>query len=447
VNRIALNIICKNEAHIIERMLTSALPMIDMIVAVDTGSTDDTVALTNAFGMKHNLPTFVFDRPFDNFCNSRNHALDKLHEMVALLNWNPECTWGFNADCDEIVRILPGFNKQVIECDMLVLRQRIGKETFTRQGIFRLSKNFRWESPVHEELVWDDPSVKKKYEFNIEIIEEPAGASWKGNLEQKFLRYAHILKEHIASGNRNFRSIYFVGDSYNAAASYATDERKAADYYQLAEQYFDEAATLLPVSREVRFMLYKKIAENKGAMGYEWPDIKEALLAAYNAHVFKAETLAVIIEHYLQSNEPLSAYMYSKYAYLLFTKQYDEKATLLYVDEALYQWKLLFLHYRSTIAAGKKAEGHALFKILKNLQITHPEYFSDEDRLLINIHSPLALRITRFRTRVTQFFKKALISANERKVEKPEPVAVPRKSVHEGSSSGILTTVDHRTCK
>ena len=40
MSKIALNIIVKNESHIINRMLESVRPVIDLIVAVDTGSTD-----------------------------------------------------------------------------------------------------------------------------------------------------------------------------------------------------------------------------------------------------------------------------------------------------------------------------------------------------------------------------------------------------------------------
>lgn len=385
-------------------MLLSARPLIDLVVAVDTGSSDNTIPIIEHFGKAYNIPTFVFERPFDNFCASRNYALDKLKETIDLLGWERETTFGFNCDCDEIVSILPAFNKGTITDDMLVLRQRIGRETFTRQGIFRLSKDFYWQSPVHEELVWKDPSVKKKYEFNIEIIEEPVGASWKGNLEEKFLRYAAILKDYIAEGHYNFRSVYFLADSYNAAAAYCKSPARAREYYEIAEQYFEEAATIVDDSREVKFMLYKKMAENRIALGRPWHTVKEYYQRAYLYHPFKAETLAGIICHYLDTRQAEIAYYYARYAYMFFNTQFASTGLTLYVDESLYQWKLLFYYYRAAIMSRRKLEGRTLFRKLKQLQRDHPDFFDEQDIVIIHVHSPLGMKVSAVRKSLLELF-------------------------------------------
>lgn len=393
MKRICLNIICKNESHIIERMLYSALPLIDMIVAVDTGSCDNTIQLIELFGVKNKLPTWVFVRPFDDFASSRNYALEKLKTCVVEIGWDPQSTWGFNADCDERINILPKFDKQALEHDMLVLRQRIGKETFTRQGIFRLSKTFRWQSPVHEELVWTDPSITKKYEFEIEIIEEPVGASWKGNLEEKFLNYAAVLERYVNEGHYTFRSIYFIGDSYNAAATYCTDDNKSTQYYRTAERYFNQAIPLLPESKEVRFMLFKKIAENCCALKYPWPTIKENYLKAFGLHLFKGETLAAIVEHYIDVAEWESAYIYSQFACRHFERYATPENARLYVNEALYQWRFLFCYYYTALRSKRKQEAKVLYSILQSKIKSTPSHFTEQDILLIKIHSPLMLKI------------------------------------------------------
>jgi len=45
MNKLALNFICKNESHVVERMLNSAKGITDLIVVNDTGSTDGTQEL------------------------------------------------------------------------------------------------------------------------------------------------------------------------------------------------------------------------------------------------------------------------------------------------------------------------------------------------------------------------------------------------------------------
>jgi glycosyltransferase involved in cell wall biosynthesis len=46
---IALCMIVKNEAHVIRRCLDSVLPLVDYLLIVDTGSTDDTQTLVREF--------------------------------------------------------------------------------------------------------------------------------------------------------------------------------------------------------------------------------------------------------------------------------------------------------------------------------------------------------------------------------------------------------------
>jgi len=146
MNRLALNFICKNESHVILRMLESVKPMTDLIVAVDTGSTDNTIALIEGFGEKNSIPTYVFERPFDNFGSSRNFALDKLRSTVETLGWDPAVTWGFRMDCDETVELSEKFARQNIHCDLVaapLYYKNYAEERKTyRHLLFRLSRDF-----------------------------------------------------------------------------------------------------------------------------------------------------------------------------------------------------------------------------------------------------------------------------------------------------------------
>lgn len=73
---VCLNMIVRNEAKIIERCLTSALPLIDCWTICDTGSTDGTPELIKAFFKKHDKPGFVCKAPFENFAQARNKAME-----------------------------------------------------------------------------------------------------------------------------------------------------------------------------------------------------------------------------------------------------------------------------------------------------------------------------------------------------------------------------------
>lgn len=68
--RISACMIVKNEAHTLGRLLASIQQMVDEIVVVDTGSTDETVALAESFGAR----IFHFDW-CDDFSAARNESL------------------------------------------------------------------------------------------------------------------------------------------------------------------------------------------------------------------------------------------------------------------------------------------------------------------------------------------------------------------------------------
>jgi glycosyltransferase involved in cell wall biosynthesis len=402
MNKVSLNFICKNESHIIDRMLQSALPIIDMIVAVDTGSDDDTIDIIQRFGKSHNIPTYVFTRPFDNFCNSRNYALMRLKEVAHTAGWDLDESWGFTVDCDEWVQFLLEFKKEDLYADFYVVRQRIGRKTFSRHGLYKLSKDLYWESPIHETIAYTDPTIIKEYELNIEIVEEPVGASWKGDLEQKFLRYATVLTAYLDAGHNNFRTVFFIGDSYNAAGGYAKNDQGAKDHYELADHYFSKALNLETSNAEVRFLLYKKIAENREALRCSWTVVEEAYLQAFMECPSKAESLAPIIEHYIDSENWEQAYYYSVFSHVHFSLLAKKDERKLYNDESLYQWRLLFCRYFTAYQSGRKKEAKRLYRHLSEIRRSNPSMIAKEDLPLVALHSPIVLRARAWRKRLFQ---------------------------------------------
>jgi len=82
---VSVIIITKNEAHRIRRCLES-LQWADEIVVVDSGSSDDTLSICKEFTEN------VFVRPFDNFSNQKNAALDLASGE-----------WVLSIDADEVV--------------------------------------------------------------------------------------------------------------------------------------------------------------------------------------------------------------------------------------------------------------------------------------------------------------------------------------------------------
>jgi glycosyltransferase involved in cell wall biosynthesis len=384
MTKLALNFICKNESHVIRQMLKSALPITDLIVAVDTGSTDNTIALIHDFGKENSVPTFVFERPFDNFCNSRNHALDKLKEVIHDLQWKRESTWGFYIDCDDILEFTDRFSKEDILCDFYFICVKDGNLLDTRQFFFNLSKDFYWEGPIHEFIKSDGP-VSQAYLKDLRIIYRHVGASWKIGLEKKYLNYAEKLIQYINEGNRSFRWLYYAGECFAIAADECKPGPRKQKWLLEAQRYYERASAIEPKTLSESYMAYAALAEIKLNSGDQWNEARELLLKAYTSDKRHAEPLLKIIKTYTKQGLWEIAYLFSSFA----ISNYHEKLPLGFditdVQPSVYQWELLFYHILICSSTGRMQESKLFYLQLKSLLNTHKANFSGKELLLIRL--------------------------------------------------------------
>jgi len=90
MSTISLAMIVKNEEKFLGRCLESVKKLVDEIVLVDTGSTDNTVEIAKSFGAK--IYTFAWS---DDFAEARNHSLSMCG-----------CDWVLILDADEAIDAL-----------------------------------------------------------------------------------------------------------------------------------------------------------------------------------------------------------------------------------------------------------------------------------------------------------------------------------------------------
>jgi glycosyltransferase involved in cell wall biosynthesis len=87
-------------------MLNSIKPIVDGICIIDTGSTDNTIDVINNWGNNNQIETYVFERAFDNFENSRNESFKKAREIFLSKN-DGHTYYNFWLDADETIIIDP----------------------------------------------------------------------------------------------------------------------------------------------------------------------------------------------------------------------------------------------------------------------------------------------------------------------------------------------------
>jgi hypothetical protein len=119
------------------------------------------------------------------------------------------------------------------------------------------------------------------------------------------------------------------------------------------------------------------------AMEEPWNLTHQELLKAYNMDPIRGESIKVIIDYYLQMNEWNMAYLYTKFAKVNFHGKNPYPQRVLFVDEALYEWKFLEAHAASCFYCGKNDEARHTYQEILNVLKLKPQYFTQEDIIKI----------------------------------------------------------------
>lgn len=378
MNKLALNFICKDESHIIEKMLKSTLPIIDLIVANDTGSTDGTQEIIKKFGKENNIPTYVLERPFDNFENSRNYAMDNLIKITKELKWDLDKSYGFWIDCDETIADVDKFNKDSLSKDLYMINAQINNTIYTRNTFFKLSKKFEWYGPVHEFIRPLFKNITTGVINGMYIDVKMDGNSWKGSIADKYKKHAFLLEEYIDKDRSDSRWVFYTAQSYydsSCTKSKSENEerlRRALNYYKERIDRKDGH------EEEIYFSQYRiGIIMNK--LDESWNLTHQEFLKAYTIDPLRGESIKAIIDYYLRTKQWHNAYLYSKFSLENFHNKSPYPKRILFLNEKLYSWKILEVHSIISYYTGRIEESKKCYKKLLSLINEKPNLFSIDD--------------------------------------------------------------------
>ena len=392
MGKLALNFICKDESHVIGKMLESCKTITDLIVVNDTGSTDGTQDIIRKFGEENNIPTYVFERPFDDFEKSRNHAIQKLKDVVAELGWDANKVHGYWFDCDETLIIDPKFNKDQFVNDLYMINTFIGQMKYTRNTFFRVSKSFRWYGPIHEFIVCDDQNITSGLAENIHVDVKMTGASWQGDVPTKYKNHAFVLEKYIDANRQDPRWIFYTAQSYHDSASIPDNKEENEERLRRALKYYKERVNRTDGYAEEIYYSQFRIGTIMRAIEEPWNLTHQELLKAYNMDPMRGESIKIIIDYYLQMNEWNMAYLYSKFGKANFHGKNPYPQRLLFVDEALYIWKFAEAHAAACFYTGRMDEAKASFTEIMQISKTNPQYFTQEDLAKIQQNAQFFLK-------------------------------------------------------
>lgn len=377
--KLILNTIVKNEAHCIIGMLTSAIKISDAIVIADTGSTDGTQELILNFGKENNIPTYVFERPFDNFENSRNFGLQKARDVVDELGWDKNDCFTWWCDADETIIVDPKFTKSQFTKDFYMMNTFIGQMKYTRNTFCRVSKPFRFYGPVHEFLVCDDQNITSGLAENVFVDVKMIGASWQGSIPAKYMDHAHKLEDYINNDRKDPRWIFYTAQSYHDSATLPDNVEENAERMRRSMKYYKERVSRNDGYAEEIYYSQFRVGTIMRNLEEPWSLTMQELLKAYSMDPVRGESIKIIIDYYLQVGEYNLAYLYSKFAKANFHGKNPYPSRLLFVDEALYIWRFAEAHAAASFYCGKKDEAKASYQEIVNISKNHPQYFTPDD--------------------------------------------------------------------
>ena len=307
--RVCLNMIVRNEAHIIHELIAAVAASIDTWVIVDTGSEDGTPDVIRRLMAERGIPGELHQRAWRNFGHNRTEAL-------ALAQGRADYIWVMDADD----AIEGDIDFSGLTADAYALRFKDGS-TYWRRQVFRDGLPWHYVGVVHEVAICDQPVSEARLEGNYHIVSRRLGARNRDPL--KYARDAEVLLAEVNRDPDDARATFYLAQSYRDAGNFAA-----------ARQWYERRAAMGGWDEEVYCALYEA-AQAMDQLGVPWPEVQSAYLRAWSARPTRAEPLHAIARRHRMEGEHRIGHLFAQQASRIPLPTTD----LLFVDASVYEWR------------------------------------------------------------------------------------------------------------
>ena len=318
---ICLNMIVKNETKVLERLFRSVKGYIDYYVIVDTGSSDGTQQLIKDWTREQGIEGEVHERPWVNFGVNRQQALELAVQAG-------RSDWLLFIDADEELGVSnPRFYEELQPGVTYDIEKHHSNIRYAVPHLVNVrDSKWRWKGPVHNYLELESGSAKRVVRKDVWIVYHPGqGAKSQGvTSEQKYLRDAGLLEEHLKQNPGDPRSQFYLGESYKHAGRL---EQAFAAY---------KARTKLQGWVEEMYMAQLEVGRVAKLMNKSEGEIVTELLQAYQLRPTRAEPLYELASYYRLQKKYAKACLFAKAGRDI--RRPDDN---LFVAQDVYDWRLL----------------------------------------------------------------------------------------------------------
>ena len=235
MKKVGLCMIVKNEAHIMRRCLTRARPLIDYALIVDTGSTDNTIAVIHTLLAEFNLPGQVVEEPWRDFAHNRTCALARLREQA-------DIDYALMIDADDEVVLADGFDpaafRASLTADYYDVVTDMSGYVYTRPQLTSNRKLFYYKAVLHEYLESEPGCSRARMEhYSVRAVQDSA----RNRLGDKYRRDAETLEKALEIETDPFlraRYTFYLAQSWRDCGEL---EKALTHYLRRAEMgYWEE---------------------------------------------------------------------------------------------------------------------------------------------------------------------------------------------------------------
>jgi glycosyltransferase involved in cell wall biosynthesis len=307
----------KNEHNRIRVTLDSMVRVIDSLVVLDTGSTDNTVDIIYTFGSEHKIPIRLIRYEFVDFSTSRNVVLefaDKFEDIDFLLLM----------DCNDELRGGEELREFAAKADSdawLVNQEWYSGvcQTYYNIRFIRPRRNWRYKGVVHEYIQnIDQPDIIVSERIPSPVCIYQDRTKDDDTSEQRFPRDRELLLKQHQLDPTDSRTIFYLAQTCSCLG-----------LNEEAYKYYEMRSKMVGFYEEV-FHSYLKLGELSCK---DWDIAMKWYIKALE-HSCRVEPLICIAEHYRSTGKWLLSFHFARMACEL---EYPVDAAL-YVDRFAYTY-------------------------------------------------------------------------------------------------------------
>jgi glycosyltransferase involved in cell wall biosynthesis len=336
---ICLNMIVRDERHVIERCLESVKKIIDYWVIVDTGSRDGTQNVIKEF--LKDVPGQLHERRWVNFGYNRNEALSLARDKSDYILF---------IDADDRLVFSEDFVLPELNADGYWMIQKEKSQSgafFKEHNLFCLMKSeadIRWHGVIHESLTTTTPKDVRQLQgvFN-EYINDGARSKDPDKIRKEIL----VLQEGIKEEPLNIRYQIHLARAY-----------WFLEDYDSSLKHFEKAAEMQGPVEDLYYSL-TYIALCQKQLNYPSEILINSFSDAYLFHPTRAESLYRLASYYMEKKNFLHAFLVAKRAI-----EIPPTTDTLFVESWIYDWGALILFFECAKAIGSSEEAFAALEKL-----------------------------------------------------------------------------------